>query len=202
MTQPVPDVGDDETAYAAVDKFYDFWFSFKSWREFPHADEEDVEQAESREEKRCAFGPFPHLSASKNFTAALIGFCCMTGTKCMIGIQETALVTAQNQMFVSVRAQSCVGQNDHAIVMQSAYLSWHVLPTLTVVANTLLITTCFKYAEISPFSHASNACSLAGSVVSVLLSSSAGRVFVFCTGGSRGTTTSCGSRPRKRRRAV
>ena len=65
LTQPVPDVGDEETAYAAVDKFYDFWFSFKSWREFPHADEEDVEQAESREEKRCAFGFIPHLSASK-----------------------------------------------------------------------------------------------------------------------------------------
>ena len=65
MPQPVPDVGDEETAYAAVDKFYDFWFSFKSWREFPHADEEDVEQAESREEKRCAFGFVPHLSASR-----------------------------------------------------------------------------------------------------------------------------------------
>ncbi len=87
VTQPVPDVGDDETAYAAVDKFYDFWFSFKSWREFPHADEEDVEQAESREEKRCAFGPFPHLSASKKFTAALIGFCCMTGTSCSMSSQ-------------------------------------------------------------------------------------------------------------------
>jgi hypothetical protein len=35
-----------------VDKFYDYWFSFKSWREFPHPDEEDVEQAESREHKR------------------------------------------------------------------------------------------------------------------------------------------------------
>ncbi len=34
-----------------VDKFYDFWFSFKSWREFPHPDEEDIEQAECREEK-------------------------------------------------------------------------------------------------------------------------------------------------------
>lgn len=52
LAQPVPDVGDEETPYAAVDKFYDFWFAFKSWREFPHADEEDVEQAESREEKR------------------------------------------------------------------------------------------------------------------------------------------------------
>ena len=54
VSQPVPDVGNEETPYNAVDKFYDFWFAFKSWREFPHADEEDVEQAESREEKRYA----------------------------------------------------------------------------------------------------------------------------------------------------
>lgn len=54
VTQPVPDPGSEETPYAAVDKFYDFWFSFKSWREFPHDDEEDIEQAESREEKRYA----------------------------------------------------------------------------------------------------------------------------------------------------
>lgn len=52
LTQPVPDVGDEDTPYNVVDKFYDFWFSFKSWREFPHDDEEDIEQAESREEKR------------------------------------------------------------------------------------------------------------------------------------------------------
>lgn len=52
LTQPVPDVGDEETPYHVVDKFYDFWFAFKSWREFPHDDEEDIEQAESREEKR------------------------------------------------------------------------------------------------------------------------------------------------------
>ncbi|KAK9863220.1 hypothetical protein WJX84_011390 [Apatococcus fuscideae] len=50
--QPVPQVGDDDTPYKEVDKFYNFWFSFKSWREFPHPDEEDVEQAESREERR------------------------------------------------------------------------------------------------------------------------------------------------------
>ena len=49
----MPDVGDEDTPYNVVDKFYDFWFSFKSWREFPHDDEEDIEQAESREEKRC-----------------------------------------------------------------------------------------------------------------------------------------------------
>lgn len=32
--------------------FYDFWFAFKSWRVFPHEDEEDVEQAEFREQRR------------------------------------------------------------------------------------------------------------------------------------------------------
>ncbi len=26
---PVPDLGDDSTVWADVDKFYDFWFSFK-----------------------------------------------------------------------------------------------------------------------------------------------------------------------------
>lgn len=30
-----------------VDAFYNFWYSFKSWREFPHPDEEDIEQARS-----------------------------------------------------------------------------------------------------------------------------------------------------------
>lgn len=50
---PVPEVGEEDTPFATVDKFYDFWFSFRSWREFPHPDEEDLEQAECREEKRC-----------------------------------------------------------------------------------------------------------------------------------------------------
>ena len=27
-----------------VDAFYDFWYTFKSWWEFPHPDEEDIEQ--------------------------------------------------------------------------------------------------------------------------------------------------------------
>ncbi|KAL4449534.1 hypothetical protein ABPG77_007178 [Micractinium sp. CCAP 211/92] len=50
--QPVPDLGDDATPMDKVDAFYNFWFSFKSWREFPHPDEEDIEQAESREHRR------------------------------------------------------------------------------------------------------------------------------------------------------
>ena len=40
------------TLCRAVDRFYKFWFGFKSWREFPHPDEEDIEQAECRED-RC-----------------------------------------------------------------------------------------------------------------------------------------------------
>lgn len=30
--------------YRQVDAFYNFWYGFKSWREFPHPDEEDIEQ--------------------------------------------------------------------------------------------------------------------------------------------------------------
>ncbi len=51
---PVPGIGDGDTAWELVDKMYDFWFNFRSWREFPHPDEEDVEHAECREERRQA----------------------------------------------------------------------------------------------------------------------------------------------------
>lgn len=40
---PVPELGAPNADYAAVEAFYDFWHSFKSWREFPHEDEEDPE---------------------------------------------------------------------------------------------------------------------------------------------------------------
>ncbi|KAH7615639.1 hypothetical protein Ndes2526B_g09614 [Nannochloris sp. 'desiccata'] len=52
INQPAPELGDIDTDMDHVDAFYDFWFSFKSWREIPHPDEEDVESAESREERR------------------------------------------------------------------------------------------------------------------------------------------------------
>ncbi|XP_057470136.1 uncharacterized protein LOC130759073 [Actinidia eriantha] len=52
VNQPVPSLGDDNSALKEVDSFYNFWYSFKSWREFPHADEFDIEQAESRDHKR------------------------------------------------------------------------------------------------------------------------------------------------------
>ena len=50
--EPVPELGEDDTQYADVEKFYEFWFRFKSWREFPHEEEEDPEQAEGREHRR------------------------------------------------------------------------------------------------------------------------------------------------------
>ncbi|KAK7412029.1 hypothetical protein VNO78_03475 [Psophocarpus tetragonolobus] len=52
VNQPIPSLGDDNTKLKEVDNFYNFWYSFKSWREFPHADEFDLEQAESRDHRR------------------------------------------------------------------------------------------------------------------------------------------------------
>ncbi|KAK9067873.1 hypothetical protein SSX86_011984 [Deinandra increscens subsp. villosa] len=52
VSQPIPSLGDDNTPLKEVDAFYDFWFGFKSWREFPHEDDYDLEQAESRDHKR------------------------------------------------------------------------------------------------------------------------------------------------------
>ncbi|KAJ0802445.1 putative transcription factor MYB family [Helianthus annuus] len=52
VNQPIPTLGDDNTPLKEVDAFYDFWFAFKTWREFPHEDEYDLEQAESRDHKR------------------------------------------------------------------------------------------------------------------------------------------------------
>ncbi|KAK7328307.1 hypothetical protein VNO77_22410 [Canavalia gladiata] len=52
VSQPIPSLGDDNTPIIEVDNFYNFWYSFKSWREFPHADEFDLEQAESRDHRR------------------------------------------------------------------------------------------------------------------------------------------------------
>ncbi|EGC37691.1 hypothetical protein DICPUDRAFT_29919 [Dictyostelium purpureum] len=50
--QPAPKLGDDKTPYDRVVKFYNFWWSFKSWRDFSFEDDHDYDQAECREEKR------------------------------------------------------------------------------------------------------------------------------------------------------
>uniref|UniRef100_A0A0D6R2D9 DnaJ homolog subfamily C member 2 n=1 Tax=Araucaria cunninghamii TaxID=56994 RepID=A0A0D6R2D9_ARACU len=52
VTQPIPPIGDENAPIKEVDKFYDFWYSFKTWREFPQDDEFDLEQAESRDHRR------------------------------------------------------------------------------------------------------------------------------------------------------
>ncbi|KAL6209045.1 hypothetical protein ACLB2K_019988 [Fragaria x ananassa] len=52
VNQPIPFLGDDNTLLKEVDEFYNFWYSFRSWREFPHEEEFDLEQAESRDHKR------------------------------------------------------------------------------------------------------------------------------------------------------
>ena len=52
VSKKVPDLGGPDAPIAEVKAFYDFWHKFKSWREFPHEDEEDVECAEDRFHKR------------------------------------------------------------------------------------------------------------------------------------------------------
>lgn len=50
--RPVPLLGDSDTPYEKVMEFYEFWMSFRSWRNFSFADEYDPNDAETREEKR------------------------------------------------------------------------------------------------------------------------------------------------------
>lgn len=52
VSNRVPELGDDDTSLESVDRFYDFWYSFKSWRDFSFDLEYDTDQAECREEKR------------------------------------------------------------------------------------------------------------------------------------------------------
>lgn len=47
-----PLLGAADGAFDDVAAFYNFWFAFKSWRDFADADEYDLEEAHFREEKR------------------------------------------------------------------------------------------------------------------------------------------------------
>ena len=61
----VPQLGDEETPYEAVQAFYKFWFSFSSWRDFSLHAEHELKEAEDREERRWM------QRQNKNFTDRL-----------------------------------------------------------------------------------------------------------------------------------
>jgi DnaJ homolog subfamily C member 2 len=48
----VPSLGDEAAEIDEVNKFYDFWYTFKTWRDFSFDLEYDTDQADCREEKR------------------------------------------------------------------------------------------------------------------------------------------------------
>lgn len=50
--RPVPELGAADDTRATVDRFYSFWYSFETWRDFAHHDEHDLSQAEHRDERR------------------------------------------------------------------------------------------------------------------------------------------------------
>jgi len=65
VKKPVPQLGNATDQYEIVDKFYDFWFSFKSWRDFSYLDEHKLDDAGSRDEKRWMERQNQKLRAAK-----------------------------------------------------------------------------------------------------------------------------------------
>ncbi|SPP77123.1 blast:DnaJ homolog subfamily C member 2 [Drosophila guanche] len=48
----VPVFGEVDAKREEVERFYNFWYDFKSWREFSYLDEEDKEKGQDRDERR------------------------------------------------------------------------------------------------------------------------------------------------------
>ncbi|KAH8295659.1 hypothetical protein KR018_002164 [Drosophila ironensis] len=48
----VPAFGEVDAKREEVERFYNFWYDFKSWREFSYLDEEDKEKGQDRDERR------------------------------------------------------------------------------------------------------------------------------------------------------
>lgn len=48
----VPKLGSKDLSREKVDKFYSFWYDFKSWREYSYEDEEDKDKCSDRDERR------------------------------------------------------------------------------------------------------------------------------------------------------